>query len=78
MSMIGGLPPQWAHAAEWARAVAALSGAVVALWALVRWPLGVLLRAAVLAALRATRGDEELRRALREHARGDAKRRTRP
>jgi hypothetical protein len=60
----------WDQAERLARAIIALSGAGVAIWALLRWPLAVLLKAALMSAVRATLKDEEARtsmvRVLRE------------
>lgn len=65
----------WEEAARWARVVIALSGAGLAVWALLRWPVTVLLKAALLAAVRATLKDEEARvamtRVLREQLLAD-------
>jgi|SRR5215217_8399510 len=47
------------HAERLARMIIALSGAAVIVWAVVRWPLTVLLKAALLAAVRATLRDDE-------------------
>src|SRR5215218_9210886 len=58
------------HAERLARMIIALSGAAVIVWAVVRWPLTVLLKAALLAAVRATLKADEARasmaRGLRE------------
>ena len=55
------IPGSWYHAEHWARTIIALSGAGLAIWALLRWPVTVLLKAALLAAVRATLRDEEAR-----------------
>ena len=54
----------WDQAERWARAIIALSGAGLAIWALVRWPVTVLLKAALLAAVKAVLRDEESRATL--------------
>ena len=54
----------WDQAEHWARAIVALSTAAVAILALLRWPLAVLLKAALLAAIKATLRDEEARASL--------------
>ena len=60
----------WEEAERWARIVIAISGAGLVVWAFVRWPLVVLLKAAVLAALKSALRDDEARasfsRVLRE------------
>ena len=60
----------WDEAERWARIVIAISGAGLVVWAFVRWPLVVLLKAAVLAALKSALRDDEARasfaRVLRE------------
>jgi hypothetical protein len=60
----------WDQAERLARAIIALSGAGLAIWALLRWPLAVLRKAALMSAVRATLKDEEARasmtRVLRE------------
>ena len=54
----------WEHAERLARVIVVLSGAAVVVWAVVRWPLTVLLKAALLAAVRATLKDEEAHASL--------------
>lgn len=54
----------WEHAERGAKLLIALSGAGVVVWAFVRWPLAVLLKALALAALRATLRDEDARASL--------------
>ena len=54
----------WEHAERGARTLIALSGAGVVVWALVRWPLAVLLKAAALAAFRSALRDEDARASL--------------
>lgn len=58
------LATPWEAAERWARVVIALSGAGLVVWAFVRWPLVVLLKAAVLAALKSAMRDEEARESL--------------
>jgi hypothetical protein len=54
----------WDQAERWARTFIALSTAVIGILTLLRWPLAVLLKAALLAAIRATLRDEEARASL--------------
>ena len=62
--MIYMFTPSWESLERLARAIIALSGAVVVVWAVVRWPLTVLLKAALFAAVRATLKDGEARASL--------------
>ena len=54
----------WDQAERLARAIIALSGAGLAIWALLRWPVTVLLKAALLAAVKAVLRDDESRATL--------------
>ena len=56
--------PSWESLERLARVIIALSGAAVIVWAVVRWPLTVLLKAALFAAVRATLKDEESRASM--------------
>ena len=49
---------------RWSHVIVALSGAALVIWALLRWPVTVLLKAALLAAVRATLADDEARATL--------------
>ena len=49
---------------RWSHVIVALSGAALVVWALLRWPVTVLLKAALLAAVRATLADDEARASL--------------
>jgi len=60
----GPLAAPWEEAERWARVVIAISGAGLVVWAFVRWPLAVLLKAAALAAVKSALRDEEARESL--------------